>query len=75
MDQLLKFGEELSERRARFLVSVDRSDAVMVSLYVPGELWEIEFFNDGRIEVERFLSQGVEVRPDVLNEALRFFDE
>lgn len=33
-------------------------DALMVSLSVPGERWEIEFFDDGSIEVERFRSTG-----------------
>ncbi len=52
-----------------------RPEAVMVALAVPGERWEIEFFTDGRIEVERFVSQGVEERPTATEDALRFFDE
>jgi hypothetical protein len=30
----------------------------MVEVAVPGERWEAEFFEDGRIEAERFSSDG-----------------
>lgn len=30
----------------------------MVSINVPGERWEVEFLEDGDIEVERFCSHG-----------------
>jgi hypothetical protein len=30
----------------------------MVLVTVPGERWEVEFFADGSIEVERFISNG-----------------
>ena len=33
-------------------------DALMVGLAIPGERWEIEFFDDGNVEVERFRSTG-----------------
>ena len=33
-------------------------DSLLVEVAVPGERWEIEFFPDGQIEVERYLSSG-----------------
>jgi hypothetical protein len=30
----------------------------MVTVAVPGERWEIEFLDDGSVEVERFVSAG-----------------
>ncbi|RUT10098.1 hypothetical protein DSM106972_005930 [Dulcicalothrix desertica PCC 7102] len=41
----------------------------MVMVAIPGQRWEIEFFNDGSIEVERFISSsnGIE-RETILNE-------
>ena len=30
----------------------------MVLITVPGERWEVEFFGDGSVEVERFRSHG-----------------
>lgn len=74
-NRLLSFCAALEQRRARYDVLVVRPDAVTVSLAVPGERWEIEFFTDGRIEMERFVSQGVEERATALEDALRFFDE
>lgn len=35
-------------------------DSVMIELAVPGERWEIEFLEDGDIEIERFVSRGVQ---------------
>ena len=33
-------------------------DALVVVVAVPGERWEIEFFEDDHVEVERFISSG-----------------
>jgi hypothetical protein len=33
-------------------------DALMVSLAIPGERWEVEFLDDGSVEVEKFRSRG-----------------
>ncbi len=33
-------------------------DSVMVEVSIPGERWEVEFFEDGHLEVERFISPG-----------------
>jgi len=30
----------------------------MVNVNVPGERWEVEFFDDGSVEVERFVTTG-----------------
>jgi hypothetical protein len=30
----------------------------MITVAVPGERWEIEFLDDGSIEIERFISNG-----------------
>lgn len=35
-----------------------RDDALMIVLAVPGERWEVEFLEDGSIEIERFISNG-----------------
>jgi hypothetical protein len=33
-------------------------DALMVQISIPGEHWEIELFDDGHVEIERFISDG-----------------
>lgn len=35
-----------------------QKDDIMVEIAVPGERWEVEFFADGNVEVEKFVSQG-----------------
>ncbi len=41
-------------------------DSLMVYLAIPGERWEVEFFDDGHVEVERFQSDGKIAGADVL---------
>lgn len=33
-------------------------DSLVVTISVPGERWEVEFFADDHVEVERFTSSG-----------------
>jgi hypothetical protein len=35
-------------------------DTLMVVISVPGERWEVEFFENGEIEIERFISSFVD---------------
>jgi hypothetical protein len=60
MRNLLEFCEALNRLRVRYDLRVAREDAVMVTTVVPGQYLEIEFFADGSVEIERFVSQGVE---------------
>jgi hypothetical protein len=54
---------------------VDRPEAIRVTLDIPREHWEIEFFPDGHIELERFVGQGVvDAGPADLEAALRYYD-
>src|SRR5260221_149250 len=52
-----------------------RDDAVMVQVAIPGERWEIEFLNDGTVEVERFKSSGEIGGDDALTELLERFSD
>jgi hypothetical protein len=56
---LLKFVERLEASKTSYRLLVARPDAVLVEVAVPGERWEVEFFDDLRIEIERFVSDGV----------------
>lgn len=61
---------ELRRRGICFNMDIARSDALLISITVPGERWEIEFFDDGHTELERFLSQGVAETSDIVPELL-----
>jgi hypothetical protein len=56
--KLLDFLNKLGEQKVPYRLSCWREEAIMVELATPGERWEIEFFADGHVEVERFRSDG-----------------
>jgi hypothetical protein len=70
-----EFRRELERRHVAHEFRIVRVEALMMSVAVPGERWEIEFFDDGRIELERFISQGVVEAPGALAELLTWLDE
>ncbi|PIC57327.1 hypothetical protein CSV80_10100 [Sporosarcina sp. P12(2017)] len=54
--KLNDFLNELEERKIFYNLSKVRSEAIMVE--VPGQRWEVEFMDDGSIEIEKFISDG-----------------
>ncbi len=55
--KLLAFLDRLERDKVWYRIEHVR-DSLMVLLATPGERWEVEFFEDGRVEVERFTSPG-----------------
>lgn len=46
-------------KRKRFTLSWDKiRDSILVEVVIPGERWEIEFFENGAVEIEKFKSDG-----------------
>jgi hypothetical protein len=58
LQKLLDFLAKLDQYKHHYRLSCHRDEAIMVELAVPGERWEVEFFADGEVEVERFRSNG-----------------
>lgn len=58
LGKLLAFLKRLETSRLAYSLRHVR-DTIMVVISVPGERWEVEFFEDGEIEIERFISTGV----------------
>jgi hypothetical protein len=58
MKNLIDFLNELEHHKLQFTLEHNRREAIMVLIAVPGERWEVEFFEDGQIEVEIFKSSG-----------------
>lgn len=56
--KLLDFLASLDDGKIYHRLSRPRVEAIMVEVAVPGERWEVEFFEDGRVEVEVFESSG-----------------
>ena len=57
-DRMLDFLEQLRRRKIFFSLSRERVDAIMVTIVVPGERWEVEYLRDGTVDVEVFRSDG-----------------
>ena len=72
MTKLLRFLSRLDECKIHYRIEHNREESVMVITDVPGQKWEIEFFNDGDVEIEIFMSDG-EIRRE--SELERFFKE
>ncbi|HEY0071150.1 MAG TPA: hypothetical protein VGE04_14385 [Chloroflexia bacterium] len=67
--KLLAFLSRLEEANIAYRLDHVR-DAIMVVADVPGERWEIEFFEDDHVEVERFVSSGSIEDENALDELL-----
>ena len=58
MKELFDFLDLLESRKIYFTLSRSR-DSVLVEVSVPGDRWEVEFFADGSVQVEKFKSEGI----------------
>jgi hypothetical protein len=56
--KMLTFLRKLGDAKIAYRLRHSRDDAVMVEINVPGERWEVEFLEDGGVEIERFRSGG-----------------
>ena len=57
MDILIDFLNKLEEKMIFYKLSKIR-ESILVEIAVPGERWEVEFFADGDVKVERFYGNG-----------------
>jgi hypothetical protein len=48
----------LNAARIFHTISSIRDGAILIDAAVPGERWEIEVFDDGHVEIERYRSDG-----------------
>lgn len=55
---LLEFLERLEQERIGYHLQHTRPESIMVSIAVPGERWEVEFLEDGHVEIEKFIGDG-----------------
>ena len=75
MQELIDFLNRLKAEGIHYSLEHNRDDAVMVLAVVPGERWEVEFFGDGRTEVEVFTSGGVDDGAGKIEELFSRFGE
>jgi hypothetical protein len=56
--KLLAFLDRLDRSKIHYQLSKHLEDAISVEVYAPSEHWEVDFWADGEIYVERFRSNG-----------------
>ncbi len=56
LKELIAFLNKLEERSIFYKLNKVRNEAIMVEVAVPGQRWEIEFLEDGTVDIEKFLS-------------------
>jgi hypothetical protein len=72
---LMSFLSDLREAKIHYDLGQQRDDAILVQVAVPGERWEVEFLEDGSVEVEVFRTDGQIRDSSALDELLdRFRD-
>ena len=74
-EKLITFLSDLEQRGISYTLAHNRDQAIMVIAAAPGERWEIEFLDDGSVEVERFISGGQICGQEVLNELFARYSE
>jgi hypothetical protein len=72
-ENLLQFLSRLEQANISYTLAHHRDEALMVVVAVPGERWEVEFFDDDSVEVERFVSNGEIETEDVLTDLLTVY--
>ncbi len=65
--------KQLEHAHIHYTLASQREEAIMVLVTVPGVRWEIEFFSDGAVEVERSLSDGEICGEEAVHELLTWY--
>ena len=58
LKELIHFINKLEESNIFYKLNKVRNEAIMVEIAVPGQRWEVEFMEDGTVEIEKFISDG-----------------
>ncbi|QUW23082.1 hypothetical protein JSQ81_05800 [Sporosarcina sp. Marseille-Q4063] len=56
LKEFITFLNKLEENSVFYKLNKIRNEAIMVEVAVPGQRWEIEFLEDGTIDIEKFIS-------------------
>jgi hypothetical protein len=57
-DKLLAFLRRLEDAKVSHQLANYREEAISVIIRSPGEFWEVDFLEDGGVDIERFRSNG-----------------
>lgn len=72
MGKLIAFLNRLESSKIYYTLNKVR-DSILVEVVVPGERWEVEFFENGTVEIEKFLSNGQLYREEEIEKLIANF--
>lgn len=75
LGQIIKFLEKLENKKIYYRLNKTRDSSIMAEITVPGQKWEVEFFDDGHVEVEKYISEGQILNEKELNTLFRDFSD
>ncbi|RKD25909.1 hypothetical protein BEP19_02985 [Ammoniphilus oxalaticus] len=75
LKKLIYFLNQLEKMKIYYKLNKVRNEAIMVEVAVPGQRWEIEFMEDGTIEIEKFISDQDFYDSNELDVLLRDFSD
>ncbi len=52
--KLKNFLTQLEKNKIHYTLTNHRDEVIMVTVVIPGQRWEIEFFENGLVELEKF---------------------
>lgn len=52
------FLNELEKRKIFYKIEKNSKESIMINVAVPGQRWEVEFMEDGNVQIEKFISDG-----------------
>lgn len=73
--KLIPFLKKLEKTKIHFSLSYNRDEAVTVEIVVPGQRWEVEFFEKGEVEIEKFKSDGTIFNESALKDLFKDFSD
>ena len=65
---IYEFLRKLEKGKIDCTIAYLREDWIMVTVAIPGELWEVEFHVDGEVFVEKYKNDGQEFDEKALDE-------
>jgi len=75
MKELISFLNKLEDKKIFYKLSKIRNESILIEVTVPGQKWEIEFMENGDIEIEKFLSDGTIYERNELDVLFREFSD
>lgn len=58
LKSFIQFLNKLEASHIFYKLTKVRAEGILVEIAVPGQRWEVEFLEDGTVEIEKFIGDG-----------------